>query len=378
MRILAITQHIGKTAPGRVFESFLRSLSNVAEVSVICTDCHPSYPLSTINRLPFSVNILEERFMRRIDKIALTIGSISVTDWLHKQATKPYNLPEFDVLLSLCSALNMAPLCMGAKIKRIFDVPWVCYLVDACPTPSWWNSGRDQKGVARYLRKYSRELDGFISSNPIMLEYQKKFLAPNIKFFDVIYPVVTSEKNEVNVSRQTGSPKFLFAGSIYGLRRPTHLFKAFEKLLNIYPQSELIFVGTSTNIRTMMPDSIAANVKILPFSRDLTSFYSSATALIDIDADVEFDVFLSSKSTAYIDVDRPIICETGKDTPARNLFTGIDSILLCSHDADEIYNAMVKSISSSFNYKDRDGIKRLFDYSLICNNLVSYLESIVN
>lgn len=41
---------------------------------------------------------------------------------------------------------------------------------------------------------------------------------------------------------------------------------------------------------------------------------------IDIYADIENDVFLSSKMSSYLLCDRPIICETGVNSPSRHVF----------------------------------------------------------
>ena len=117
-------------------------------------------------------------------------------------------------------------------------------------------------------------------------------------------------------------------------------------------------------------------IEIHPFTRDLDPFYKNATALIDIDADLENDVFLSSKIVNYLNINRIIISETGLNSPSRHLFKEISSIIHCDHNSDELYEAMIKSnlIRSNISYEDRLAAIEIFSVE---KNIEKF-EKIVN
>ena len=112
-------------------------------------------------------------------------------------------------------------------------------------------------------------------------------------------------------------------------------------------------------------------IEIHPFSQDLDVYYKEATALIDIDAIIENDVFLSSKITNYIMVNRIIISETGMNSPSLQLIKNIKSVIQCDHNANELFKAMLYAIDSqnSMQYDDRKIIAEKFKITNIVDNL---------
>ena len=112
---------------------------------------------------------------------------------------------------------------------------------------------------------------------------------------------------------------------------------------------ELLLLGTDPVVAP------GPQVKLLPWTADPEPYFAQATALINIDAFVEQDVFLSSKLFSYLPYNRPVICQTGADSPSRHLFAGMESVLLCGHNALEIKDALLRAIREfdRFRYEDR-------------------------
>jgi hypothetical protein len=236
-------------------------------------------------------------------------------------------------------------------------------------------------GVLKMIAKYFCKIDGFFSSNQQMLEYQLKLFVPKKGMISgVIYNPGMINNSEYPKS-DSSSNNFVYTGGIYGVRKVSYLLKAFEQLLITHPESKLIFVGSHIEeiyLSGLEPET-RNKIEIVPFAKDLSDYYRKATALIDIDADIENDVFLSSKITNYIRVNRIIISQTGNNSPSRHIFAGISSVIQCEHNATQLCEAMKKSIilKESIEYVDRGLVQEIFDVGIIVNKLNTDLERLV-
>ena len=94
------------------------------------------------------------------------------------------------------------------------------------------------------------------------------------------------------------------------------------------------------------------HIHILKQTDDLAPLFSRAKVLVDIDADLEKDPFLSSKIVTYLKVNRMIVCETGHDTPSREMFAGLKTIIQCDHNADSLYNGMKRALEMANEQQD--------------------------
>jgi glycosyltransferase involved in cell wall biosynthesis len=231
------------------------------------------------------------------------------------------------------------------------------------------------------MGRYLCNVDALFSTNYQMLNYQlttfnpKKHLITNVIYTPSQIKIKTFPKPD------TKTNYFVYTGLFYRVRRSVYILEGFEKLLRIYPDSKLIFVGSqlsSLSLTGLKPETLM-KIDIIPFTRDLDPYYHSATALLDIDADIENDVFLSSKVTTYIMINRIIICETGMNSPARHLFKGIDSIIKCGHDPEQLCEAMKKSIllKHAISFEDRNTIIKMFQIENIVGQIDCSLKQIM-
>jgi glycosyltransferase involved in cell wall biosynthesis len=231
------------------------------------------------------------------------------------------------------------------------------YLSDAIPAPGWPEHKYFVKGLKRFIRKSLSNIDALFTLNKEMLLYQISTFLPKPRVITGTFPFgcryhlldYANDEKEINY--------FVYAGSIYGARKPNYLLIAFERLLDIFPSSKLVFIGTwkdNPPFHRLRPNTID-NIITLPFQENLNSFFRKATGLINIDAEIPNDVFLSSKMGDYLPVNRIIINETGENSPSRNLFKGIQSVIHCDHDSTQLFEAMKFSISmkDSMDYEDR-------------------------
>lgn len=377
-KILILVEDVGRSAPGIVFERLISEMSSRHYVDVVCLKFDPSKPLHQVKAISVLTDdsaalkyFIKPTVKNRISKYALKFFSddfgarlISVLMWKVLES-KHESLSQYNCVLSMVSFRHVSPLILAEKIKKIKpSIRNIAYFVDAIPAPLGWSSDDGEfRGTKKFISKRINALDAIFSSNEKMLNYQialGKKNAPDCR--GVVY-------NPTSVERQILPPpardklNFLYTGGIYGKRTAKHVFHALKIVLKKYPTVFIVFVGSifSECDFAMLTDSERRHVETYPHTTDLTRFYSDATALLDIDADLDDDVFLSSKVINYLTLNRVIISETGKDSPATNLFSGLKSVLQCSHNPDEIAECMFHAIriADTVDFCDRNNLIKI-------------------
>ena len=375
MRLLVISQHIGYTAPGKVFEALLSELCKMALVDVMTCHYKPIKDILGVNKIIEikEPTLINERYTVYTDRLFYLCFGIAWRDWMMgMKALQPKE--KYDAILALGSSNNLAPLQLGRILHRKIGAPLLVYLVDACPVPKWWNPPISAGGIGRFLKRISKDFSYFASSNPQMLQYQKQFLSKDIKTFDVLY--TSSLQQQQTFPEVSENPVFIYLGSLYGLRTPSHLIKAFRLFVKEYPAARLIFVGTNFTVMNSVPDEIRSNIEVKPFTNNPEKYFRLGTAFIDIDAETDNDIFLSSKFTNYVFINRPIICETGKGSPVRNLASSMDSIFLCGHSSLDIYKAMKQCLNTTYDFRERKNLQKLFSPKYNADRIIAAVISL--
>ena len=374
---------IGQSAVGIVFERLIQKLSALHEVDVLTADYEPSLDLSSVSEIIFSKKI---NLHQRAKVFFISLLGVDPTDrlwaWKSKRLIDAKKGDDYDIILSFLSFQYYATAIAGSFIAKNSSAKFAIHSLDAIPAPGGWlKNGRYYRSLKKMMAKYLKNADAFFATNQQMLEYQlNTFTAKKHLITNVIYNPGQEKVKDLALPA-SGINNFVYTGGIYGLRKSIYILKAFEKLLEIYPESKLIFVGTQlpTNSLTVIKPETQAKIEIVPFTLDLDPYYQCATALIDIDADIENDVFMSSKVTTYVMINRIIICETSTNSPAWHLFKNIDSIILSNHDSDDFCEAMKKSIviNKSVSFTDREEIRTQFQLENIVYKLNNSLKKII-
>lgn len=383
MKLLVISQQIGASAPGIVFERLLSELTKHAsiEVDIVTCEYNPSLDIKANNVQVISYPTLHYR-------VSNFMNSIFWRDWISEILKYRIRLKhnDYDVILSLCSSGHMFGLVSGIYLRGKIGCKLACYLVDAVPAPIGWSKNdRLYRSTLKMIGSLLSKVDMIASVNQEMLNYQlKTFKHKEGLISTVLLP--SSVVNKVSNIPYTheGVYRFLYTGNIYGLRSSKYIIKAFSLLLKEREDIELYFVGnTGEDVRNELHkygEKVRKHVVVYPRVSDLKPFYSKASALIDIDADIDNDVFLSSKMSSYLTIDRPIICETGLNSPSRNLFKNLSSIIQCNHDPEELYNAMRFIIDTyrKLDYTDRNHILCVQSSVNVAKLLLENLRDMIN
>lgn len=371
----------GKSAPGIVFERLIHGLSLTHTVDLLTADYSPSFELSSVKNV---IEIKNTELHYRLQKLLISIFKINPTDLLWtKKAISTLDKrkhAEYDIILSFISFNHYAPVIAGNRLSKKLKTKHMVYLVDALPPPiGWLNNNSFYRATKALIAKQLSQVDGIFSANRKMLNYQlANFKAKKDIVTGVIYNPHFGTL-QVYKSKSDQPNSFLYTGGIYGPRKPDYVLQAFKKVLKKYPSSILEFVGSELSEESFsgFNDDERSKVIIHPFTRDLGPYYERATALIDIDAILPDDVFLSSKITNYITINRIIISETGENSPSREIFKNIPSILQCGHDADEIADAMCHAIQqqNTVDFNDRKDVIAIFDLKAIVDKLTKSISA---
>jgi glycosyltransferase involved in cell wall biosynthesis len=383
MRILIITENIGKTAPGIVFERLLQGLSVDNELSVITANYEPNIDLSKLK----NVEVIKKSILHpRLFRLLYALFTICPNDWYWvKKAINKLNKIDdnnFVVVLSFASFHHYSGLIAGKMYAKKKRIKHAVYFVDAIPAPGAWSVNKQyDNAVLKLVNKYLSDVDAFFSSNEQMLAYQMKTFTPQKGMISgVIYaPTFLEFKNFSETNDNTNN--FVYTGGIYGARKADYILDGFKSLLKKHPDSKLQFIGGSPEPTFLLgiESAIIEKIEILPFTKNLDSYYAAATALLDIDADIENDVFLSSKMSNYVMVNKTIISETGKNSPSRHLFKGIDSVIQCGHNADELCLAMEKAVEMKgiMKFDDRKSVIQMLQIENVIKELMKQLDYLV-
>ncbi|MFY1048395.1 hypothetical protein [Chryseobacterium sp. GP-SGM7] len=382
MKLLVITPCVGRNASGFVFEKIIRELSQYNEIDVLTYDYAPLNNMDQVHE----VIVCEKKYIHpRIVKGLISLFHANPIDFIWTQNAKK-NLKDknksYDLVFSFLHSHQYTPLIAGIDLSSHFNSKLAVYAIDALPPRGWEENKLYFRAVEKIMHKYLSKADALFSSNEIMLEYQLNLLKTNKKIMNgVIYTPAIIDHFTYLPEKKDPNNNFVFTGGIYGVRKVNYLLEGFEKLLLEFPESNLIFVGSTidSSLLKNYKSETLEKVKIYPFTKDLFPYYESATALIDIDADIENDLFLSSKIVNYLKVDRIIISETGNNSPSRLLFKDINSIIQCHHNSEELYSAMKSTIlrNTEIKYDDRASVSDLFSLPKIVQKLNKFINELI-
>ena len=371
-RFLLVAMDMGSTPPGVVFKTLARALAAYASLEVVCPDFDETFGWEGISRIPAPpYHVHRWKTIRRYWKWLCCNPDDSLWARRAMRAVMPA-LGQYDAVISLTSMNYFPSILLGRKIAAKLGKPWWIYSVDGIPSPTEWLEGDSltHDRMALWLDRVCAGADGFFSSNPYMMDYQRRIM-PHMKGRWDYLPTPHNLTSSCPFVPHEGLV-FLYTGTLYGLRRIDGLLEGFRAFRKGHPQAKLVFVGDTHPSYKEQASAMAAEgaVEFLPFQRDVNPLLERADVLLDIGADIPDDVFLSSKIISYLPMERPILAITGKNSPARNMLGGIPSIIHCSNDAAQVREALercVKAVGAGIG--DRAGARALFQASNVARKL---------
>ncbi len=359
MNILVITSDIGLTAGGRVVENILSGLmAQKQNLMIVCTNNTSEYLKRTVMlEVPFM-----HEFPIKLTKLFNILFHTSFRHFYwkhfvyrkHKKMMAAFNP---DIIFSIGSGGTEDVLNLGAKLADYMHIPFAIHMFDPIPgTVDWENYEIYRKSRIHTVKKAIKKANIFSMGNPQMLSFQQSCLNFDILAKSFILPdPVSTNKYEINKAPTKNVLTFL--GSFYGARKPDNLFMAFSEYLKVNQDCELHIYGRITlNLQNYNITEIAKKkIKFFEFTNDLKSVFENSKVLIDVDANIEGDVFISSKLKEYLPIKRTIICITNNNSPSRQFLNSLKSTVFFSdHDPKNIQNVIDKAIRQEYKLSDFD------------------------
>ena len=359
MKILVICHRAG-SGISVIYERLFGELARYAEVDILA-DYTPDCDMSNIRNLytePYSPKMTSwsRKFIR-------WFGIMPIAEWWSRKVA-PRVARDYDVVVSLMASSQLMPLVCGRYLARELGCKFAVYAVDAIPGPGGWTKPREYRRKIQVVRRYYSSCDYVASANRHMLDFQLSTFKhkPGLHTGVLLTPS-PAESYELPISSEN---LLLYTGSLYGLRNPDHLLKAFKRLLVKYPDAQLLFIGMTIKLKRInkiLTPEERERIVIMRPTNNLEPLFCRAKVLIDIDADRNKDPFLSSKIVTYLKVNRMIVCETGRETPSREMFAGLNTIIQCDHSADSLYDGISRALemaSQPQDFSEREQLIREF------------------
>ena len=378
MKILAV--YFGAGSGITIFyKRILCELAKEATIDVV-SDTAPDPYLDCVRKqycVPFSKR--QQGWYRRFMR---WFGTTPLSDKWSRQVEEVVD-KDYDVIIAFMAATQLTPAVCGRYLSQKLGCKFAIYAVDAIPAPGGWTRKRSEFwGKRRIVAKNFATADYVASSNPHMLEYQLSTFPnkPNL-YSDYL---LTPSPDRSYVAPPSEELVFLYTGSLYGMRNPDHFFKAFKRLLAKYPNAQFVIVGIKKrfrNIEKILNEEELKHITSAPHTLDLEPLFARAKVLVDIDADLEKDPFLSSKIVTYLKVNRVILSETGKITPSREIFAGLSTVIQCDHNEDSLYEGMLRAIEvsdSNPDFSERDELIKEFSIETVSARFWRGLQAICN
>lgn len=377
MKILAICFQLGDAMP-TIAANLLGQLTPEHEVDLL-SDCAPKHPIEGIGRCysfpyPTKGASWQRRFIR-------WFGATPVSNFWSRKVEREV-AKDYDVVISFLNNVNLTSIVAGKRIAKRLGCKFAIYTVDAFPAPGGWIRRKSEFRGKRWIsQRIFSAADLVAASNSHMLEYQLSLCKPSAtrKGVTLLTPSPIC-RHEYPVSDEL---VLLYTGNLYGLRNPAHFLKAFKRLLVNYPQAKFVVVGRDTKLRgveDILTEEERTHIEVCEYTTDLAPYFRRAKILVDMDADREKDPFLSSKITSYLMVNRVILSETGRITPSREMFAGLNTVVQCDHNEESLYEGMLRAIEvadSSPDFSERDALIEQFSVEQVGEKLNDALKMIV-
>lgn len=354
MKIVIIADNLGNNAPGVVFRNIIDGLSKKVKLDLITATEDSKVAVSgkvyNIAHKPIS------SWRIRTTLFSLFGYYHTQQKWANSVQTV-LEQGRYDVVISCMSSTFYASVTAADIYAQKHECKHICYCVDAVPAPfPWEKDGMYSKAMKRLVRRRMQHIDYLCMTNKEMLDYEVSIIG-NAKIKTIVLPNPPKYNELISLDNSKQEPSFAYAGKLYGLRNPDALLEGFSLFRAKHPKAKLYFIGTGTLEKTLRSrkDIDLNNVEFIGFTNNLEGIYSKCIGLIDVNANIDNDVFLSSKVVSYLPYNRIIISESGTNSPARNVFKNMQTLLHVFHQAEDFWKAMEYAFekSSCVDYDER-------------------------
>lgn len=239
------------------------------------------------------------------------------------------------IIVMLSGNMKLELLRSGYMLSLKYNAQFYIHATDPLPSPLEWGENRFYRNaVLNAIKPFYKKSNGISASNSLMLEYQLQILGLQSNNSFVVHNPV-KEWKELPVTRRD-KIIILYLGSLYGKRDPIVLLDFYTKLLINNINLEFWFVG-SDNIQECIDRYILlenkSRFKTFKHTDYVQEYISRADILLDYNASIKNDIFLSSKLSTYLSFNRKILILSSEGSAPQKLvesykFNGVLNVSL--------------------------------------------------
>jgi glycosyltransferase involved in cell wall biosynthesis len=213
-----------------------------------------------------------------------------------------------------------------------------------------------QRKLARIEREIALRADAITSvSVPILIQFRK--LMPEVNNFEEI----RNGYNHEFLFNGSFNNKFtiVYAGTFYGLRKPTTFFAGLQKALNhIAFDFEIVFVGTHHNFN--IPQEFIRNCRFITkvTQDEAIQLMAGADANLLVLPEIETKGVYSGKIFDYISVMKPIIAVVDQHDVAANLIRDLNAGFVADFNDEQAISFAITSAYQLWMNKEMLPVER--------------------
>ena len=380
MKILLFTEFYKSHKNEILVFNYVNSLKNQGhKVKVIC--CATEIPSSEVLQLSmyFGLNykkLISNRWFSYLYKVILILFRRSFTRFLFKDTyfslNKRIMKEKFkpDLVLQFTGGAYEAFLFdLSKRFSAEYKVPYFLHSFDPIPNiPEWGEKPVLRNAVIELLTPFITSAHRVSAVSPRMTAYFKETYGLAVEKIYTLYMPIEFHKID---QKKTDRISFLYLGSIYGKRDPKPLFDAFNEIMNKIPNIELVLAGTKLNKEDLFAtySNFKNGLKFIEWTDQPNELIKNCSVLIDLNADIPGDVFISSKLMRYLGFDKPILVIGNEESASFDFSTMFSGTFFSSNNQKNISQTIDQILDSKFSFERSIEINE-YEVSKLIFNLI--------
>ena len=387
MNIAFFTFQIGHSAGGQVAERLVKVWGNKPDINL--------YIFASSSSLKNVSNIFTSKYFRLFgDNMDKILNIIIGKDWksilwevaFFFKYHKLFKTLHIDVIYCYTNRNAKPILNIGYWFSKAFKIPYVIHFSDPIPPPAGWqNSELYRKSLKAPIRKFLKSATLISMNNHRMIEFMQQEYKMEILGKSFVVPDCCESDKKFFPVRNADNYVFSYIGNFYTVARtPAKLIAGFAKAFEQNPSIQLKIIGNNKiNLDNYhLNNACKSNIEIIQWVADVGEYIVRSDVLVDVDADIDNDVFISSKLKTYLTCNRLILSVTAINSPSHTYLIDVkDSVILSTHDTSEIGRSILESVKkcrTNIDYSDRDKLIARFNVSNVADTIISQFNTITN
>lgn len=380
IKVLVICDVIGRSAAGIVVENLLSYLDSSKKIELVII-ANRNFSIKSYQDLRLiGLKRTEINFKYKL-RLILTRKEPGSNNWV-KMGFQKLGHTKVDAMMAISSAYSFRPFQLAYEISKSKNVPYIIHALDPLPSVKGWGENPLLRfAILRAVKPYYTQSSIISASNKQMVEYQTNLLCLSEHRQTYFYNPILSELRYKSLHGfdPKQSLKLLFLGTLYDKRSPLSLLEAIEKINDLGINVSISFVGHiySDSIKDLINNCDFAFC--FTFQEGPELFVEESHILIDIDADISNDVFISSKLNFYVNIDKPILCITPPRSPTCRFVENCnDSIFVANNNVRSIYDSILYMMNiDKFHYSNRANLRDEISLINVGKKIEDNLDSLI-